>query len=103
MEKLIEVLRQHIRQNPPDYGDVDSVLDTLYWHYVEHGSTDSEKIINQFAVLRKLVNIPPEEYDQVFYVVSDLCLEHGRLAFFEGLRVGIELAMEVNRGEEASK
>lgn len=104
MEKLIEVLQQHFKQNPPDYRDADSALDTLYWHYMEHGSTDSEKIINQFVALRKLVNLPPKKYDQVFYVVSDLCLEHGRLAFSEGLRIGMELAVEMNRGrEEASK
>lgn len=102
MKKLAEMLKQYVEQNPSKYGDAESVLDILYWHHTEHGSADNEKIANQFAALRKLVNFPRKEYDQVFYVVSDLCLEHGRLAFQEGMRVGMELAMEVYSGEEVA-
>lgn len=97
MEKLLEVLQQHFAQNPPDYGDAESVLDILYGHYTEHGSSDSEKIMSQFIALRSLVNLPPQEYDPIFYVVSDLCIEYGRLAFFEGLRMGIQLADEIRK------
>jgi len=95
MEKLIETLQYHFRQNPPGYGNAESVLDALYWRYAEYGSSDSEKIRGQFDALRKLVNIPPKEYDQVFYLVSDLCLEHGRLAFREGIKVGMAMAHEL--------
>lgn len=99
MDKLVEALQRYFRQNSPNYGDAESVIDMLYEHYTEHISVDSEKVVNQFATLRKLVNLPPKEYDQVFYAVSDLCIEHGRLAFSEGLRIGMELAMEVNRSK----
>lgn len=91
MKELAEILRQYVAQNPLNYGEVESVLDMLFWHYAEYCSLDSEKIRNQFTALRKLVNFPPKEYDQVFYVVSDLCLGHGRLAFSEGLRLGMVL------------
>lgn len=53
-EKLIEVLQRHFNRHPPDYGDAESVLDILYWHYTEHGSSDSEKIASQFAALNIL-------------------------------------------------
>lgn len=95
MEKLIETLQHHFRQNPPDYGDAESVLDALYWRYTECGDSDSEKIRGQFDALRKLVSFPPKEYDQVFYLVSDLCLEHGRLAFREGMKTGMALVREL--------
>lgn len=97
MEKLIEVLQKHFAQNPPAYGGAESVLDILYEYYIEHGSSDNEKIMNQFATLRALVDLPPQKYDPIFYVVSDLCIEHGRLAFSEGLRMGIQLADEIRK------
>lgn len=96
MEKLVETLQRYFRQNPPNYGDAESVLDMLYWHYMEHGCPDSEKIQNQFSALRKMVNFPSKEYDQVFYVVSDLCLEYGALAFSEGLRMSMELVQKLD-------
>lgn len=95
MEKLIEALQQHSAQDPSAYGNAESVLDVLYWDYIEHGSPDSEKICNLFAELRKLMGMPSQEYDQVFYVVSDLCLEYGRLAFGEGVKIGIALFREL--------
>lgn len=102
MDRLVETLQQHFRQNSPNYGDAETVVDMLYAHYTEHGSVDSEKVVNQFATLRKLVNLPPKEYDQVFYAVSDLCIEHSRLAFTEGLRMGMDLVMEVFFSKEAA-
>lgn len=97
MENLIEVLQQHFAQNLPADGDAESVLDILYGYYIEHGSSDNEKIMNQFATLRALVDLPPQKYDPIFYVVSDLCIEHGRLAFSEGLHMGIQLAGEIRK------
>lgn len=97
MEKLVETLQQYFSQNPPAYGGAESVLDILYGYYIEHGSSDNEKIMNQFATLRALVDLPPQKYDPIFYVVSDLCIEHGRLAFSEGLHMGIQLAGEIRK------
>lgn len=96
MKELADILKKHFEQNPSSYENADSVLDMLYWHYTEHGSSDSEKIRSQFDVLRKLVNFPPKEYDEVFYTVSDLCIEHGRLTFQEGMRLGMLIMCEMN-------
>lgn len=96
MKKLAEMLKEYVEQNPLNYGEVESVLDILFWYYAEYGSLDSEKIRDQFDSLRKLVNFPPKEYDRVFAVVSNLCLEHGRLAFREGMRLGMLLMCEVS-------
>lgn len=86
---------------PPACGGGESVLDMLYWHYMEHNHCDSQKIRKQFDTLRKLVNFPSKEYDQVFYVVSDLCLEYGRQAFGDGIKLGVALFQELSgRGKE---
>lgn len=99
MQDIAKALKQYLEQIPPNYRDAESVLDILYWHYTEHGSPDGEKLCNLFAELRKLVNLPSTEYDSVFCVVSDLCMEHGRLAFSEGLYMGMELMLELNRSK----
>ncbi len=40
-----------------------------------------------------------QEFDPIFTTVSDLCAEHERLAFLEGLRLGVTLMMETAEGE----
>lgn len=95
MEKLVEALQQHFDQNPPTYGDAESVLDMLFWHYTEYNQIDNEKIKAQFAKLRDYLNLPLQEYDKVFYIVGDLCVEHSRLAFREGMRLVLALLQEL--------
>ncbi len=36
-----------------------------------------------------------QEFDPIFNLVSDLCVEHEHLAFLEGLRLGVTLMTEV--------
>lgn len=98
METLVEVLQQHFAQNPPAYGDAESVLDMLFWHYTEYDQIDNEKIKAQFAKLRDYLNLPLQEYDEVFYIVSDLCVEHSRLAFREGIKLVFVLLQDMKRG-----
>lgn len=98
MEKPVEVLQQHFAQNPPDYRDAESVLDMLFWHYTEYNQIDNEKIKAQFANLRDYLNLPPQEYDDVFYIVGDLCIEHSRLAFREGIKLVFALLQDLKSG-----
>lgn len=95
MEKLVEVLQQHFTQHPPNYGDAESALDMLFWHYTEYNQIDNEKIKIQFAKLRDYLNLPLQVYDEVFYIVSDLCVEHGRLAFREGIKLVFALLQDL--------
>ena len=39
--------------------------------------------------------MPMREYDEVLYTVSSLSLEYGRIAFLEGLKIGIVLMREM--------
>lgn len=102
MKELTETLQQHFERQPPvSYGDADTILDALFWLYTEHNSLDCEKIKGLFRKLREYLNLPPQEYDEVFYIVSDLCILHGRSAFAEGIRLGMQLMQECKRLEEA--
>lgn len=88
---LAEILKTYVDQNPPDSGNAQDVVDQIYWCYMESNRVDNSKINDCYAALREKVNLPLREYDEVLYIVSDLCLEHGRLAFMEGLKVGMLL------------
>lgn len=88
MNRLAEYLRRYVEQNPPACGDAQAVVDQIYWAYMENHRIDNDKTNERYAALREKVGLPLWEYDEVLYIVSDLCLEHGRLAFMEGLKVG---------------
>lgn len=96
-----ELLWRHFEKQPPvSYGDANTILDALFWLYTEHNSLDCEKIKVQFTKLREHLKLPPQEYDEVFYIVSDLCVLHGRAAFMEGVRLGMRLMQECMGTEE---
>ena len=72
------------RQHPPNLGEVESVLNKLFWIYTGHNNMDNKTILEQFARLREYLGLSPREYDEVFYIVSSLCLEHAKQAFHGG-------------------
>lgn len=95
MQKYIEVLSDYFKQNPPKCLEADSVLETLYWNYTQDNPINNEKIRELFASLRsQFPHLSMQEFDPVFTTVSELCVEHERLAFLEGLRLGVALMTE---------
>ncbi len=93
MQHYIKALQNYCKQNPLNHGDAESVMEFLYWHYAENNPIDNKRIRNSFAKLRQQYShLSMEEF---FTTVSDLCVEHERLAFLEGLRLGVTLMMEV--------
>lgn len=92
-----EILQRYFESQPHiRYGDADALLDALFWLYTEHNNFDCEKVKAQFAKLREHLKLSPQEYDEVFYTVSDLCLFHGRSAFAAGIRLGFQLRNELS-------
>ncbi len=67
-----------------------------HWYYPENNPNDDQKIRDSFAKLRgQFPNLNLQEFDPIFDTVSDLCVEHERLAFYEGLRLGVTLMTEL--------
>ena len=95
MDSLAELLKRYVEDNPPACGNAQAVVDQIYWAYMENHRVDNDKTSERYEALREKVNLPLREYDEVLYIVSDLCLEHGRLAFMEGLKVGLVLFHEL--------
>lgn len=96
MKECLKILADYCKKNPLDHGDAESAMEVLYWHYTECNPIDNQKIRGGFAKLRRqFPNLSLQDFDPIFLTVSDLCMEHERLAFYEGLRLGMTLVMEL--------
>ena len=67
----------------------------LYQFYLEFCAVDTETIRSQFAILdRCLENCTPAEQNVISDALCDICTEHERIAFLEGIRIGFQLTAE---------
>ena len=96
MKNYFEKLRTHIAENPPDFGDGDSVLTLLYEAYAESNRMDDGNIKEDFNELYYLMNgMELREMDKIIYPVCTLCRDHQKSGFVEGVKVGIRLRTEL--------
>ncbi len=89
-------LNNYFARHPPNLGNAESILDAMFWAYAESNPVNNDTIRKDYAKLREAWKLPPQEYDEILYIISDLCTEHGRLAFQDGIRVGMLVMQEVN-------
>lgn len=96
MNDYFERLRTHIAENPPDFGDGESVLTLLYEAYAECNKMDDGTIKEDFNKLYRQMNgMQLREMDKIIYPVCTLCRDHQRSGFVEGVKVGIMLQTEL--------
>lgn len=99
MNPNIENLKSYLETRPvkSEYEDVDSLLELLYYYYTEENPIENAVIRYQFMEQDKVLNrLTVEENDLFFRITCDLCTEHARRAFVEGLRVGGRLFAELS-------
>lgn len=93
-----EELHSFLESQEMNFGTAEahSVWEMLYWCYVQLNPVDSETVRGQLASLDDcLRGLTLEENDQVCYLVSDLCLQCEKEAFFAGLQTGLRLGEEL--------
>ena len=96
MKEFVEKLKQRVAENPPNYGDPDSVLGLLYECFNEYDPYDNEQIKADFEELYRQMNgMSLRDMDKVIYPVCKLCRDHEKAGFTEGIKVGIHLATEI--------
>ena len=95
MDRLAKLLKDYVVQNPTVCGDAQAVADQLYWAFMENHRSDNDKTREYYAILQEQVKLPMREYDEVLYTISSLSLEYGRVAFMEGLKLGMLLMQEM--------
>ena len=96
MNPLLENLLSALEKSPPNLDDADSVLGFLYEAYTELNNLDNAQIKVDFHNLYQAMNGKDLwEMDQILDPVCALCRDHQRSGFVEGVRVGIQLALEL--------
>lgn len=95
MNPYLSRLAEHITASPPS-GDVQTMLDLIYQFYTEYHPIEGGRICSLFDNLEShFLHLSPREREILFDLVCELCCEHERLAFLEGLGVGARLVMEL--------
>ena len=100
MDEYVAVLSKYAEENPPNYGsDADSILEMLFTYYHECNNTDTDAVKAAFEDLyQRMHGMPLREMDRIVDVVCTLCREHEKAGFVEGVKVGIRLNEEVQKG-----
>ncbi len=97
MKEFLEVLKQRIVENSPNYGDADSVLGLLYECFNENNPYDNEQIRADFEDLYRQMNgMSLREMDKIVYAVCKLCRDHERSGFLAGIKIGMILCEELD-------
>ena len=97
--EILNKLKQHMREHPDNfYGDVDTLLELIYFHYTEYNPVETPEfkaVINPLEkTLRSLVETD-EEADKYMNIVFELCCAYERQAYVEGIKLGARLTMEL--------
>ena len=96
MKAYYEKFRTYIAENPPNFGDGESVLTLLYEAYADSNKMDDGTITQDFNELYRQMNgMELREMDRIIYPVCTLCRDHQRFGFVEGVKVGIRLREEL--------
>ena len=97
MKEFLEKLKQRVAENPPNYGDADSVLGLLYECFNENNPYDNNEIKADFKELYQQMNgMSIRDMDKVIYPVCKLCRDHEKAGFIKGIKIGIRLQTELN-------
>ncbi len=97
MNEYVEILKRHVAEKPPSYGnDAHSILEMLYSYYHECNNTDTDAVKAAFEDLyQRMHGMSLREMDRIVDVVCTLCREHEKAGFAEGVKVGILLSKEM--------
>lgn len=77
-------------------GDGESLLEMMFNTYTELKGFDNQIIREDFEALYVAMNGKSlQEIDQVIFPVCDLCRDHQKVGFIEGVKVGFILRSEL--------
>lgn len=98
MDEFMTNLQKKLDTLQPNYPDnAESILEVLFDAYNESSGFDNAAIKADFEELYRLMNDKPlKEIDEIIYAVCTLCRDHEKAGFIEGIKVGLNLARELN-------
>lgn len=98
MNRYIKILKSFLAEKTPYFGcdDANSILEMLYYFYIEENPIDSAVIRCQFKKLDDVLSkLSLVDNDRVFSLAVDLCDSHTKKAFLEGVHIGMRLFTEL--------
>ena len=98
MPNHLKLLHDHFLKHNINYGDNDisSILECLWSTYTESNPIHAKVIKDRFHDLGSIFDtLPRQQADSLFNVVCDLCLEHEKAAFIEGMQLGAKITAEL--------
>ena len=98
MQEFVARLNELLAEYRLNYHDatVESLLEILYLVYIENSGVDNDEIRQNFGNLyTALTGRTIQEIDDIIDIVCELCRDHEKSGFVEGVKVGIRLSQEV--------
>ncbi len=97
MNTYSEAFYKYVQNHPVDFdgANIDSLLEMFFWCYWEHNPMESERLRMLYRQLDSL--LPEKVHGDVFNLVCCISVEQGRRAFQEGVRVGGQWMLEVQK------
>lgn len=98
MQSYIKDLEKYCKENSIhfDHPCFETLLELLWYFHTQYYPIDNEVINAHFAALDPILkSLSRKRQRKLINSVIKLCTEHQRTAFSEGIRVGVQLLLEV--------
>lgn len=97
MKAVYQSLATYVATHPQQLGNHESVIGMIYNCYKDQNNMENSEIKTGFEMLYSLLcGKSSDETEEFVDTVCALCSEHEKIAFIEGIQIGIRLAQEVN-------
>ena len=97
MKSYFDQLKASLSDDPPNLGNSASVLAFLYEAYAQMNPMEDAQIKADFDALYQAMNgMDLREMDRIIYPVCTLCRDHERSGFVEGVKMGVQLAQDLD-------
>lgn len=94
MEQTIKQLKKQL--DDAQQTNLDEVLAALYAGYMNTNPIDQAQIDHHFQSVEKCTQtLRFHQRDQIFCAMTSLCAEQDRISFYDGVRTGARLILEL--------
>ena len=96
-DRLHDLIARNAFGSGADLGRHGTVLGMLYDAYTELNNTETGDVQQAFKTLYELLShVYGEDTEKIANAICDLCREHEKAGFINGIQLGIRLAQEAN-------
>lgn len=100
MKEIIDKLKSAVQTDPARFcsDSAEPILDTLYWHYCEDVDIETPESKAAHAKFGAALDaLPIDQINEIYTLAVSMNAEKIRAAFHAGVKLGVQLMMEVQR------